>query len=154
MPSFQPTSAPTASIDYSCIHYQSWLLNVDNGNDYDPVFSTYTDIVSSYGTAGTTNAWIVSSNQIPYYNHTLLATDLLTLNGRPLASIDFINSGGQSIAVVGNKYSFGRNIGYVSEACSLGYWPQGTAVCPHSVSKTITFPLKPAPEISFGKYHS
>lgn len=137
-------------MDYSCLHYQSWLLNVNNANDVSSIFSTNTDIVVSYGTAGTTNVWTVTSNQIPYYFFNFSSAVISSLNSRPTAATDFSGSGGLTTAVVGRSYPFGSNVGFTSGSCGLGYWPSGTAVCPLASSTSLQFKLKPAPEISTG----
>jgi len=147
-----PTFSPTFSIDYSCLHLQSWLLNANNNNDFSNTFNSNTDILTSYGTAGISSNWAVTTNQIPFYSQNFTAAIIATLNGRPRASIDFSGSSGHTTAIIGHYYSFGSDIGYVSGTCGSGYWPDGTAVCPIATSASLTFPLKPAPEISVGKY--
>jgi hypothetical protein len=131
------------------LHYQEWLLNADNNNDFSSVFTANTEVVVSYGIAGTTNIWTVSSNQIPFYDYNFSTSVVSTLNSRPLAGSDF--SSGQTTAAVGRTYAFGSNIGYSSGSCGLGYWPPGTAVCPYATSVSVSFSLKPATEVSAGK---
>jgi len=94
----------------------------------------------------------MSTNQIPYYFHNFSSTIVAALNGRPLATSDFSSSGGVTTAITGHSYAFGSNIGYTSSSCILGYWPQGTATCPHATLSTLNFALKPAPEISNGDH--
>ena len=134
------------TIDYSCIHANSWLLNANNNNDYSSIFSTNTEIISS--SSSSSSLWTINFNQIPYYYHNFTASVIAALNSRPKASTDFVN--GKTTAVVGRRYSFGTNIGYITIPCQLGYWPPGP-VCPSAISKTISFSLQPAPEIYSGK---
>lgn len=151
-PSISPTNSPTSIVDYSCLHYQSWLLNANNNNDVSAIFSASTDVVSSFGTAGSTNIWSVSSFQIPYYNTNFTVATINALNSRPLATSDFVS--GVTTALTGKIYPFGADIGYSPGLCSLGYWPPGTSDCPYATSATSSFPLKPAPEISTSAKHT
>ena len=52
---------------------------------------------------------------------------------------------GQSSAVSGQTYSFGSDIGYVSDHCTLGWWPPGPE-CPSVAATTSSWTLSPAPE--------
>lgn len=67
------------------------------------------------------------------------------LNGRPQAATDF-DSGATTVSA-GAIIEFGADIGYNSPMCSLGYWPKGPA-CPSHVTRTGSFNLQPAPEIT------
>ena len=133
-------------IDYSCLHANSWILNANNQDDKSSIFSTATEVISSTASG---NSWTITTNQIPYYNFNFTADVIASLNSRPKRSTDFSN--GYTTAEVNTVYPFGSDIGYASKACSMGYWPPGP-VCPIAKSKSISFPTKPAQEMSTGKF--
>jgi len=147
-PSATSTSAqPTTAVDYSCLHSKSWLLNSDNNHDYSSLFSTYTDILSSYGSKSS-STWKVSCNQIPFYVRKNLTSKIVAdLDDRPLAWNDFRRNYGRTSVREGSSCSFGSDIGY-SGPCGFGFWPPGTSSCPRANSKTIEIPRRPAIEIS------
>jgi len=145
IPSSSPitTSAPSG-IDYSCIHATAWKLNANNNNDYSSIFSTKTEILTSAMASSST--WSISYNQIPYYYHNFTSSVISILSSRPKAATDFVTNG-KTTALLNHKYMFGSNIGYAGSPCTLGYWPPGP-VCPSLTSKTTSFKLQPAPEVS------
>jgi hypothetical protein len=115
-----------------------------------PYFSVPTEVYSSYGIAGTSNTWQISSYQIPFYDHTFTVADVEVLNSRPFTDVDFAN-GFSTSAEVGVVYPFGSDIGYSQTVCSLGYWPPAFVdLCPIPTDVTVSFPLTPAKEISSG----
>lgn len=133
------------NVDYSCLHSTAWKLNANNNNDYNPIFSSNTEIISS-GLSGTTS-WTIVFNQIPYYYYNFTKSVISALNSRPKASTDFAL--GRTTATTNNLYQFGSNIGYIASPCVLGYWPPGP-VCPAATVKTVSFNIKPAIESSTG----
>ena len=136
------------SVDYSCLHNSSWLLNANNGFNKSAIFSSQTEVLSSEGQREPSNSWQMSSNQIPLYLYNFSLAVVSTLNSRPRASTDFV--GGRTTAVAGQRYIFGSNIGYATTTSALGYWPPGVAVSPIPSTAQISFNLRPAPEISPG----
>jgi len=83
---FSFVSMVSGLIDYSCIHYNNWRVNLNNHiNTY---FSTSTEITSSSPYNSNTK-WIVTYTRIPYYDRVFIASDITTLNSRPRASYDF-----------------------------------------------------------------
>ena len=133
-------------IDYSCLHASSWILNANNHGDKSSIFSTATEVITSTASG---NSWTITTNQIPYYNFNFTADVIASLNSRPKRSTDF--KSGYITAEVNTVYPYGSDIGYASKACSLGYWPPGP-VCPIAQRLSISFPMKPAQEISSGKF--
>ena len=137
--------AAIAVVDYSCLHSQSWLVNLDN--DYNSYFSSSTDMTTSMLSSG---KWSTTTNRIPKYNHLFTSTDISSLNSRPKASTDFPT--GSTTVVAGTTYTFGSNIGYKTQSCVRGYWPPGPS-CPTSSTITNTWRLNPAVEtVSTGCY--
>lgn len=107
-----------AQVDYSCLHSTSWKMN-DKG-DSSSHFGVETNVLSSELSNG---QWEITSYGIPNYDRKFTTADITTLNSRPKAATDFEN--GQTTAVAGEEYSFGDDIGYSSQACTMGYWPPG-----------------------------
>lgn len=135
-------NADPTSIDYSCLHQQSWLLNT-NG-DSNSYFSATTEMSSSSYSAG---KWVTVTNRIPKYNHEFTTNDINDLNSRPKAATDFIS--GSTTAIAGTTYQFGSNIGYKTNSCARGYWPPGP-VCPSASITTNYWDLNPSPETASG----
>lgn len=133
-----PQFVSSSTIDYSCLHSGSWLLN--SNSDTSSYFSSSTDITSSSRSSGT---WSTTTYQIPKYNHLFTSSDVSNLNSRPKASTDFVT--GSTTAVAGTTYEFGANIGYKTQSCSKGYWPPGPG-CPSASSTTDSWDLTPSPE--------
>lgn len=137
------SSSPSStiySVDYTCLHANSWLIN--KNNNYNNYFKSWTEIANSHLTSHG-QIWSVLASQIPNYNKIFTAADIQTLNSRPKASTDFKT--GQTTAVAGRNYTFGTNINYVTNSgCNLGYWPPGP-VCPAAQNKVLNFTVTPAP---------
>mmetsp|Transcript_33295 Transcript_33295/g.48199 ORF Transcript_33295/g.48199 Transcript_33295/m.48199 type:complete len:433 (+) Transcript_33295:1827-3125(+) len=131
---------------YSNLHSTAWLLNSNNNYDFNNIFSSGTEILSSAVKTGTPS-WSISSYQIPAYNYNFTTEVINTLNNRPKASSDFVT--GKTTAKAGKVYVFGTNIGYNAKSCGLEYWPPGPE-CPVSKVNSVSFPLHPAPESSAG----
>ena len=140
------SSSPSStiySVDYTCLHANSWLIN--KKNNYNNYFKSWTDITNSHVTSNG-KIWSVLASQIPNYNNIFTASDIQKLNSRPKASPDFKT--GQTTAVAGRNYTFGANINYVTNSgCNLGYWPPGP-VCPAAQNKVLNFTVTPAPAIT------
>jgi len=145
-PTGRPSISPTVTVDYSCLHAKSWLLNANNDADVRVIFSTNTDILSSSGNSAT-NIWKVTCNQIPSYKVNCTSNMIFDMNSRPQAWSDFFLSSGKTTAKVGKSYIFGSSVGYPTSSC--GFWPP-TSSCPNALSATLKFPINPAPEISTG----
>lgn len=110
----------------------------DNGY-YNSIFKSKTDIITS----GRSSAqWKVTYYGILNYDRVFTASDVTSLNSRPLASADFKT--GMTTAVGGTKYVWGADIGF--KGCD-GYWPPGP-VCPNATLTVASFPLVPAQETS------
>lgn len=132
----------TSSVDYSCLHQQSWLLNT-NG-DSNSYFTALTEMTSSSYISG---KWSTLTNRIPQYNHEFTSDEINALNSRPKAATDFVS--GSTTANAGSTYEFGANIGYKTNSCARGYWPPGP-VCPSSAVISNYWDLNPAPEAASG----
>lgn len=113
------------SVDYSCLHATSWLLN--NG-DVSTIFNVLTDMTASSSTSdngkavspsfsNTGKQWSVTSNRIPNYSHTVTASEVALLNSRPNKASDF-KTASATTAVAGTFYQFGANIGFSTSSCS------------------------------------
>ena len=103
-------------------------------------FNATTDVTTS---VLSTQTWRTTFSQIPNYDRVFSSNDIQELNSRPKASTDFKNK--STTADAGTTYKFGDDIGYLSNSCSLGYWPPGP-VCPAAVNLTVHWNLNPAPE--------
>ena len=145
------TATAANSVDYSCTHAGSWLMN--NG-DYSTIFGALTDMLTSEKTtdtgwqvdtySSTANCWAVTTNRIPRYGHTFSQSEVSALNSRPKKATDF-KKNSQTTAEVGTYYDFGANIGYKTTSCIRGWWPPGPT-CPTAQNARFTFPLLPMPE--------
>lgn len=144
--SSNPTPSAQYSVDYSCLHANSWLVN--KNNNYNHYFNSWTDITNSHVT-GKGKVWSVLASQIPNYNNIFTTANIQQLNSRPKASTDFVT--GRTTAVAGRNYTFGTNINYVTSSgsgsgCNLGYWPPGP-ICPAAQNIVLNFTLTPAPAV-------
>ena len=141
--SSNPTPSALYSVDYSCLHAKSWLINTNN--NYNNYFNSWTDIATSHVT-GKGKLWSVLTSQIPNYNYRFTTADIQQLNSRPKASTDFVT--GRTTAVAGRNYTYGTNINYVTStgSCKLGYWPPGP-ICPAAQNIVLNFTLTPAPAV-------
>lgn len=120
-------------------------MNSNNDASIQNLFSASTDIISSSGN-DLLGTWKVSCNLIPGYKYNFTSRDITKLRNRPRFGDDFASS---SLLVRAGQVSvFGSDIGFSSSSCSNGFWPPIVSVCPYPKSTTISFPLRPKPEIS------
>jgi hypothetical protein len=134
----------TATLDYSCQHGQSWLLNNVSVNVN---FGLKTGIQSSRFSSIVSDTWIVETYGIPNYSSYLLTTaDISTLNNRPRKSTEFIS--GATSAVRNMGYNIGDDVGYTRK-CSLGYWPPNLPCVSTTLgSRSLSISLLPKYEAS------
>jgi hypothetical protein len=119
------TATVAASVDYSCLHANAWLVN-DRGHS-NAIFQSSTDI-SSLSFISASSTVNVAYTNIPDYDRNFTVSDIATLNARPKRTTDFSTS--TTTAKAGNHYVFGANIGYASShSCPLDFWPPGPG-CP------------------------
>ena len=161
-------AAQMSLVSYACLHQSSWLLNTDGS--YSTIWNTMSDISRSEPNIASRVAtkWDVYYTGIPKYDHYITQMDLWKLNNRSSVitpSSDWKNGVGTT-AALGAVVVFGQDIGYLSpetfdprgvmSGCNLGYWPTGPP-CPGGQTGTDlnvyqrmkSFPLVPAPELSF-----
>jgi hypothetical protein len=141
--------ATTASLDYSCKHSSTWRMNTGKKNLH---LGLQTDILKSsmnFTSSGgnPSNQWRVSTYGIPNYDSYLLtSSDISALNSRTNAATEFRS--GKTIAVAGNSYDIGEDVGYKLN-CGYGYWPPDVP-CPSTTLglQNFTVSLLPAYESS------
>jgi hypothetical protein len=138
--SYVVSTTPTSSVDYQCLHKNNWIIE----SHYNSIFKTMTGPQSLTYSASQEQSTVAFSS-IVNYERAFTAADIAELNSRPSASTDF--KSGATTAVAGHTYEFGANIGYLSDACALGYWPAGP-VCPTSTTYTQSYPTQPKAETS------
>jgi len=151
---YTPVLTGANTVDYSCLHAGSWLMN--NG-EFNNLFGANPGIMASnkttltsktlFSTASTSNYWQILTNLIPIgYGHTFKGDEIFELNRRANKLTDFA-SGSATTAVAGSFYDFGADIGFSKMNCVRGWWPPGTAAdCPIARPKLVSFPLMPMPE--------
>ena len=91
------------------------------------------------------NYTVMQSDGIPNYNVIITQEILSQLTTRPRANTDFVV--GEPTFSVGDRVSFGEDIGYASRnTCEsnagYGYWPPGPE-CPEQSSRTVYLPKEP-----------
>lgn len=139
-------STSTGTVDYGCLQKNNWVIE----SHYNSNFKVNTG-AKTVSLSSTTSKASIYFTDIPNYYIQFTDDTITELNSRPTASQDFTN--GKTSAVSGKYYDFGDNIGYISEMCPMGYWPNGP-VCPTSAYYTQTYPLLPYTETSSGGCYS
>jgi len=82
----------------------------------------------------------VQSHGVPSYEVVMTQERHDALTSRPKASSDF--DGGKPSVDVGATVSFGQDIGYTNQNCTLGFWPPGPE-CPGDAGHDAYFPVEP-----------
>jgi hypothetical protein len=139
-------------IDYSLLHFNSWLKNPNDENFKNVhVINSKNNFEIDITTSScniTNISWSITNFGRYSYSKVISEYDIDLLNSRENASSDFLN--GITTVHIGDKVNWADDIGYSKKDCNLGYWPPGSH-CPLFKRNEVSFTLLPAQELSAGK---